>query len=725
MIIVHIMGGLGNQIAQYAFGLRCASRLGVELKLDITSFRTYDLHAYGLNRFTLRAQVATDAEIIAAKANGVVRESTLIFDNSIDAQVRDGVFLYGYWGDYRYSLNILTKLQQEFQPVNAINVSNVSILAAIKDTESVSLHIRRGDYVTNPNCVVMPLTYYEDAVSEILFRTPNAHIFVFSDDLDWVKDNLRLNTPHTFVEGNDASRNVDDLELMRACKQHIIANSTFSFWSAMLDFKKGLVIAPQQYFQPDDPYLIQTFGQISQPVWPPEWLAMPLRKHTNVANYQHIAGGQSLYSPIRVCVWNYYESLTTDGFIFRNSNGAIGHNLLKPWCDLHAYGQANGIDFVTLDQVTGPDALDALIFQDRPRMDNPVVAQLLKLDIPKYLYLFETEVIKPDNWDADFHRHFDRVFTWSDAHVDDRRYIKQNFAIDPESPYDFEVLKTAFHQRKLCTLIAGAKGAAHKNELYSERIRAIQWFQTHAPQDFDFYGIGWDQKAFPAYRGAVQDKLATLARYRFAICYENAKNYPGYITEKILDCFRAGVIPIYLGASNIDQWIPSDCFIDRNEFNSEAELYQFIRSMPLTTHEKYLDRINLLFQSQTIYPFTTECLITTLTTTIVRDIFAHKTGRSTQPSADFDTNALDIIEVINRANLMIDSGETTRAIELYQSWIQDTTSSMRYVAAYNLAGLWIALNETEKAEQAYTLSLELNPSFLPSHQALNLLTNRK
>jgi glycosyltransferase involved in cell wall biosynthesis len=621
MIIIQIMGGLGNQIAQYAFGRCCAERLGVALKLDITAYRTYTLHAYGLDRFTVLADQATDEEIAAAKACGTVAEHSLLFDPAVAAQVRDGVYLSGYWGDYRYSQDGIDGLRQTFQPLEALDAASLAYLREIQRTESVSLHIRRGDYVTNPNCVLMPLSYYEDAVREVTRRIPEAHIYVFSDDLEWVEAHLRLDGRHTLVRGNDAGRNVDDWQLMRSCRHHVIANSSFSFWAARLGGAGGLTVAPLQYFGPTDPYLIQTFGRVAQPVWPADWRVLPMRRAIESVNpYLGIAGGNSSGKPIRVGVWNYYEELTTDGFIFRNTDAAIGHNLLKPWCDLYAYGQAHGMHFVTLDQVAGPQELDAVIFMDRPRTDSPMVARLLAAEIPKYLCLFETEIIKPDNWDATFHAQCERIFTWSDAHVDERRNIKLNFAIDPDSPYDFDVLKTAFHQRKLCTLIAGAKSSSHPNELYSERVRAIRWFESHAPGDFDLFGMGWDATLFPSYRGSVHDKLATLSHYRFAICYENARNYPGYITEKILDCFHAGVVPVYLGAPNIDRWIPRDCFIDRRSFRSEEELHAHLAAMDEESHGAYLDRIRDFLASPQVYPFTTECFITTLTSFIARDV---------------------------------------------------------------------------------------------------------
>jgi hypothetical protein len=622
MIIVKIIGGLGNQIAQYAFGLCCARRLGVALKLDISGYQHYTLHAFGLSRFTLQAEVASTEEIAAARACGVVQETAVLFDPALLPQVRDGVYLDGYWFDYRYTAEVLPHLRRVFQPFENLLPTTLALLNTVRHTESVSLHIRRGDYVTNANCVVMPLTYYEDALREVAQRVPRAHVYVFSDDMAWAEEHLHVPLPHTFVRGNDASRNIDDFELMRGCKHHIVANSTFSSWAALLDAGTGLVIAPQQFFRPDDPWMLQTFGRVEQPLWPPGWLPMPVRLPVQppALDFASIAGGHSAKRRIKIGVWNYYEELTTEGFIFRNSNASIGHNLLKPWVDLHGYGQAHGIDFVTLDQTAGPEDLDAILFMDRPRAGNQVVAQILARAIPKYLCIFETDVIKPDNWDLDYHHQFDRIFTWSDAHVDDKKYFKLNFAIDPHCPYDFEVLKSAFQQRKLCTLIAGAKTSPHTNELYSARVQTIRWLEAHAPQDFDLYGMGWSSEHFPSYRGTVQDKLATLARYRFAICYENAQNYPGYITEKILDCLRAGMVPVYWGAPNISRWIPEGCFIDRRQFADEAALHAHLVSIDATRYAQYLDCIRDFLSSPKAYPFSIECLITTISAYTARDV---------------------------------------------------------------------------------------------------------
>lgn len=448
-------------------------------------------------------------------------------------------------------------------------------------------------------------------------------------------------------------------------------------------------------------------------------------------SYLGIAGGYSAGKPMRIGVWNYYEELTTDGFMFKNNNAAIGHNLLKPWCDLYAYGQAHGMHFVTLDQVAGPEELDAVIFLDRPRMDNPMVARLLNADIAKYLCLYETEIIKPDNWDTEFHKRFDRLFTWSDKHVDHNRFIKINSAIDPELPQDFEALKAAFHQRKLCTLIAGAKTAQHPNELYSERMRAIHWFEANAPQDFDLYGFGWNPAAFPSYRGAVDDKLATLSRYRFAICYENARNYPGYITEKILDCFRAGVVPVYLGAPNIDQWIPRDCYIDRNDFATEQALYAYLSAVDAQTHAAYMDRIRDLLASPKIYPFTTECFITTLTSLVARDVKVRR-GESPDvtvaiPAYNYGKYLRQAVEsalsqdIANLEVLVFDNASTDATQEVLAGFAGDVRlRCMRNTR--NIGGAHNWNNAFQAAAGRYITVLSADDFLLPGHLARMLQT---
>lgn len=259
-------------------------------------------------------------------------------------------------------------------------------------------------------------------------------------------------------------------------------------------------------------------------------------------------------------------------------------------------------------------------------------------DINKsYLLIFESELIRPDNWDLQKHKYFKKIFTWNDDIVDNKKYFKFNFAQDIPKHINKDLSK----KEKLCTLIAGNKKNNHSLELYSKRAEAIKWFEDYHLADFDFYGIGWKKYTsankyinyiiektriskrfalnFPSWKGAVESKNKTLEKYKFAICYENARDIPGYITEKIFDCFFAGCVPVYWGASNITDYIRKECFIDKRDFASYEELYTFIHNMSDTDYFNYLENIEVFLNSEQVYPFSSECFSTTIIETVVND----------------------------------------------------------------------------------------------------------
>ncbi|WP_305863603.1 glycosyltransferase family 10 domain-containing protein [Aliarcobacter butzleri] len=259
-----------------------------------------------------------------------------------------------------------------------------------------------------------------------------------------------------------------------------------------------------------------------------------------------------------------------------------------------------------------------------------------KDDIQKsYLLIFESELIRPDNWNLKNHKYFNKIFTWKDDIIDNKKYFKFNFAQEIPKTINKEVSK----KEKLCTLIAGNKKVNHPFELYSKRIEAIRWFEKNHPNDFDFYGIGWDEfrsenkyvnillrksklskmfkPSFSSYKGKVDSKKEVLEKYKFAICYENARDISGYITEKIFDCFFAGCVPIYWGANNIKEHIPKDCFIDKREFESYEELYKYIKNISDEEYIKYLDNIEIFLNSEKAYKFSSECFAKTIVENIL------------------------------------------------------------------------------------------------------------
>jgi hypothetical protein len=255
-----------------------------------------------------------------------------------------------------------------------------------------------------------------------------------------------------------------------------------------------------------------------------------------------------------------------------------------------------------------------------------------------YLLLFESELIRPDNWDRGKHKYFNKIFTWDDRYIDDKKYFKINFShLLPNS-----ISKNIPKKNKLCTLIAGHKYISHPLELYSKRIEAIRWFEKNHPNDFDFYGMGWDRHMvknkylrfllrktkldtilkpnYPSYKGKVDSKKEVLEKYKFAICYENARDIPGYITEKIFDCFFAGCVPIYWGANNITEHIPKNCYIDKRDFETYESMYENIVNMSEDEYSGYLENIEVYLNSEQSYEFTADYFSDTIAKSILNDI---------------------------------------------------------------------------------------------------------
>lgn len=260
---------------------------------------------------------------------------------------------------------------------------------------------------------------------------------------------------------------------------------------------------------------------------------------------------------------------------------------------------------------------------------------------PAYLMLLETPLIYPANIDVP--KHYQKVFTWDDTRADGDRYIKFNYPNSMAVP----ALDGFTHRERFCCLIAGNKSPTQHDarELYSERVRAIRWFENNAPEDFDLYGTDWDlppakpgfpgrvkrrlwrqlsrwvqMKPFPSYRGKVQRKFDVLRRTRFSICYENMRDMPGYITEKLFDCFFAGCVPVYWGANNVGDHVPPDCFIDRRQFEDAAAVYKFLKAIDEKTFIGYQQRIASFIASDAAKPFSAEAFAETIVSTIVQDL---------------------------------------------------------------------------------------------------------
>lgn len=260
MIIIKLLGGLGNQMFQYAAGKSLANKLETSLFLDLSFYnQIFDKNTerkYELNYFNLKVSKLSNFQnkIINWGANKNIfvnkyNEKNINFDKNFFT-LKGNLVLNGYFQSEKYFHNIEKLVRKDFGFRNKINKKAKKLLKKIKATNSVSLHIRRGDYLTNKAARkthgVCSTTYYKKAAEKITTMINRVVFYVFSDDIDWCRNNLKFINNIVFVENN---KNWEDLKLMSICKHNIIANSSFSWWAAWLNKnKKKVVIAPKKWF---------------------------------------------------------------------------------------------------------------------------------------------------------------------------------------------------------------------------------------------------------------------------------------------------------------------------------------------------------------------------------------------------------------------------------------------------------------------------------------------
>jgi hypothetical protein len=272
MIIVRLFGGMGNQLFQYAAGRRLACVLGTELKLDTSWFDQCGERQYSLGHFNIQESFAHPDEVAAMTTPTMgrriiaklrrrkplapthIKEKHFHFSPRI-LTLPDGVCLEGYWQSEKYFADIAAVIRRDLTVKHPQTGRNKEWGEMIASSESVSLHVRHGDYVANPNSRqihgVLDLDYYLGCAQEIMKALKTPHFFIFSDDPDWVRNNMSFSCPATLVEhGEDKlCADIEDLRLMSQCKHHIIANSSFSWWGAWLNPRSDkMVFAPRQWF---------------------------------------------------------------------------------------------------------------------------------------------------------------------------------------------------------------------------------------------------------------------------------------------------------------------------------------------------------------------------------------------------------------------------------------------------------------------------------------------
>jgi len=271
MIIVRLSGGLGNQLFQYAVGRRLALIHQTELLLDCEYYRstpTSDTQRdYELWRYPISARVTAGMESLWCRLHGgkitgrlgvnwggwrLFRERIFDFDNAV-LEVGNKTYLSGYWQSNLYFEDIAQIIRSELTPIVLPAEKDSKLMSQMLKTNSVSVHFRRGDYVTQKITATKhgscSLQYYKTALAKMSSLVCDPHFFVFSDDMEWVKQNMAFPGETTFVDHNDSKAAFQDLRLMSKCKNHVIANSSFSWWGAWLNVSKEKhVISPATWF---------------------------------------------------------------------------------------------------------------------------------------------------------------------------------------------------------------------------------------------------------------------------------------------------------------------------------------------------------------------------------------------------------------------------------------------------------------------------------------------
>lgn len=273
MIVTWISGGLGNQMYQYAVGRLLAEKTGQDLFFDLSFFKNGGQHnGYELERlFGIRDKSISQENLVdiygwqvkpflrrfvVKEHLSFLRNSKIMVDGQSDVSRIDSesdYYLFGYWQSEKILLDFRREVYDFFPFPIIDDPDNVSLLELISESNSVSIHVRRGDYISNKKSAThhsfCGIDYYLNSIEYVCQRVDNPLFFVFSDDIEWARSNLPASHRYVFVDNNKGAASYVDMLLMMRCEINIIANSTFSWWAGFLNVNEnGLVVAPKRWF---------------------------------------------------------------------------------------------------------------------------------------------------------------------------------------------------------------------------------------------------------------------------------------------------------------------------------------------------------------------------------------------------------------------------------------------------------------------------------------------
>jgi hypothetical protein len=271
VIITRISGGLGNQMFQYAMAKAMAKKNGDNFKLDISFYPQQALRKYELNLFNIEENIATEGDSKELRGRegllfkiknkfGIHTKRPLtyikekiewlsIFQKDT-CDLKGDIYLDGFWQHENYFKDIKSEISKEFTLKQQISNEAKEYLSDIQKSQSISLHVRRGDYVqnihTNRIHGTCDLEYYNKSIEHINNKINSPIFFIFSDDMSWCQENFNFLDNKVFVD--DTQTAFDDLELMQNCKHNIIANSTFSWWGAWLNKNENKIVVSPKFW---------------------------------------------------------------------------------------------------------------------------------------------------------------------------------------------------------------------------------------------------------------------------------------------------------------------------------------------------------------------------------------------------------------------------------------------------------------------------------------------
>ncbi|MBL7036435.1 hypothetical protein ISR94_01115 [Candidatus Microgenomates bacterium] len=296
---------------------------------------------------------------------------------------------------------------------------------------------------------------------------------------------------------------------------------------------------------------------------------------------------------IEIAIKPYYGKMFLENKIFDHK---VSHN---PFYGLRRKLQEKGIEINTIDKIKNPKYY---FYCDIPYpWELKTLYTMIKNRKKNILFTFESPIANPINNIKLFHLFFKKIYTWNDKFFfkRDPKYKKFFFPQD----IDKKVVKQKpFSKKKLLVMINSNKKSIFLYKLFvlwqkDQRYKIAHLLSQYIEDDFDLYGKGWDISS-KSYKGKYRgDKIKKLSKYKFCICFENSSS-PGYITEKIFDCFVARCVPVYLGPSNIGKYIPLNTFVDFSKFKNHKNLIEFLNSMGKDEHEQYINNAKIFISKK-------------------------------------------------------------------------------------------------------------------------------